>query len=487
MSNLTKGLIVIAAVLAVGIGLVFWKKNVAGHGGSLNSISAEEMQLILKDADPMMLKRMAENPEIRKDQAENLKQLLAVASQARKEGFDQKENIAHELENIEAEILAVSYDKEINKDKGPMPPFGFIDEARVKEFWGAKPETNTFWSKIGLGGTSEQRRHEEEFKQFLDSKIALLKESNPAMKEQELTEEQKQQAKEYFAKIKIYEKEAKENMGKLGEEFKKKVELQTKLQQAQLLAQLYSREVLAKKAEVTDEDVKKYIAANPDLNPETKKTKALEILKRAKSGEDFAKLADEFSQDPGNKDPEGNLQGGIYKDVSKGQMMPEFEQAALGLEPGGIADNLVETPYGYHIVKLERKGASKDAPKDAEGNQQETYDVRHILLTTTVKDPNNPMGREMPVEDFVRAKLESEKQKQVLDEIVANNPVSIPEDFKVPEPSQEQIEQMQKQQQQQMEQQMQQMQQQQMPQGEDMPKPPAEDGDDAPKPKQPKK
>lgn len=485
MSNLTKGIIVIVAVLAVGIGLVVWKKNVAGHGGSLTSITAEEMQIILKDAPPMLLKRMAESPEMRKEQTENLKQLLAVASQARKEGFDRKENVAHELENIEAEILAVSYDKEINKDKGPMPEFGFIDEARVKEFWGEKPDANSFWSKIGLGGSAEQRRHETEFKQFLDSKVELLKESNPAMKEQELTDEQIQQAKEYFAKLKIYEKEANQNMGKLGEEFKKKVELQTKLQQAQLLAQLYSREVLAKKAEVTDEDVKKYIAANPDINPETKKAKAMEILKRAKAGEDFAKLADEFSQDPGNKDPEGKSQGGIYKDVSKGQMMPEFEQAALGLDEGGIADNLVETPYGYHIIKLERKGAAKDAPKDAEGKQPETYDVRHILITTTIKDPTNPTAREMPVNDFVKAKLETEKQKQVLDEILANNPISIPEDYKVPEPSQEQIEQIQKQQQQQMEQMQQQMQQ--MPQGEDMPQPPAESEGDAQKPKTPKK
>jgi hypothetical protein len=123
-----------------------------------------------------------------------------------------------------------------------------------------------------------------------------------------------------------------------------------------------------------------------------------------------------------------------------------FEQAALALEPGQIADNLVETPYGYHIIKLEKKGEGKDA----NGQPAETYDVRHILITTTVKDPTNPMGREIPVTESVKAKLAEEKQKQVLDEIVANNPVEVVEDFTVPQPSEEDLQKMQQQMQQQM-------------------------------------
>jgi hypothetical protein len=73
-----------------------------------------------------------------------------------------------------------------------------------------------------------------------------------------------------------------------------------------------------------------------------------------------------------------------------------------------------------------------------------------------------------PVEDQIRSKLEEEKQKQVLDEIVKNNPIEIPEDFQVPEPSAEQLQEMQQMQQMQMEQ-MQKMQQ----GGEDDEPPPA--------------
>jgi parvulin-like peptidyl-prolyl isomerase len=165
----------------------------------------------------------------------------------------------------------------------------------------------------------------------------------------------------------------KKKPGQISQELKDKIDLQVKLQEAQFLARLYAQK-LADKAKVTDEDIDKYIAAHPELDPKEKRQKAEEILNRAKAGEDFAKLANEFSQDPGNKSPQGEPQGGIYKDVTKGKMIPEFEAAALALEPGQIAPNLVETPYGYHIIKLERKGEVKDQA----GQPSENYDVRHI-------------------------------------------------------------------------------------------------------------
>ena len=449
MSSLTKILLLVGVILAVGIGLVIWQKTVVGHRDeNLNSITKSEMELLLKDANPMMLKRLAEDPEMKKKQAENLTQLLALASQARKEGLDKGVNVQQELENIRAELIAVNYDREINKAKGSMPPFGFISEDRVKEFW--------------AGG------HEEEFKKFIDTKLALLKETNPEMKDREITEEEMTQAKDFYAKINIYAKEfaEKSKSGEITQELKDKIELQVKLQQAQFLARLYAQK-LADKAKVTDEEIEAYIAANPELDPKDKKAKAEELLNRAKAGEDFAKLANEFSQDPGNKDPKGELQGGIYKDVTKGKMMPEFEAAALAVEPGQVAPNLVETPYGFHIIKLEKKGAGKDP----QGQPSETYDVRHILIMTGVKDPENPMSREMPVKDFVRSKLEQEKEKQVLDEIVANNKVEVSVDYAVPKVSDEQMQEMMQKQQMPM----------QMPQGEEPP-PPAPQGKTPPKP-----
>jgi parvulin-like peptidyl-prolyl isomerase len=482
LSNLTKGLAVIAVVLAIGVGLVIWKTKVGGHGNeSLNRVTKEDMALILKNANPMQLKQLAASPEAKGKIAENIKQLLAVASQARKEGLAEDPNVRRELESTRSIVTASLYDKKINEGKGEMPPFSFITEEQVKAFWGEEQTEpsglQSTLDKVGLGalaGNADARRRQVEFQQFLDSKIVLAKEGGKFPKDKELTEDEIKQAKDDFAKIKIYEEEAAAKKNELGEEFNRNLELQVKLQQAQFLASRYAQKTLVEKVKATDEDIKKYIEAHPEFSTQEKKDKAEQILSRAKAGEDFAKLADEFTQDPGNKDAKGELQGGLYKDVTKGKMMPAFEQAALALEPGQVAENLVETPYGYHVLKLEKKGEGKDQA----GQPSEVYDVRHILITTTMKDPSNPMGREMPISETVKSTLEDEKQKQLLDEIVANNPVEVAEDFDIPVPSDEELEKIQ---QQMMQQQMQQRMPQGMsPEGMPPPPPPAAPKDNAP-------
>lgn len=430
-------------ILAIGVGLVIWKKKVGTAGElSFNSISNDEIQMLLSDvaqSDPLILKDLAEHPEKRKQQLDNLKQLLAFASQAKKEGLADTEENKLELQNIRDALIAVNYDQFVNKDKGPMPRFGFISEDQVKQFWGEDdkaPAEKSWLEKIGLGGSAEGRKHEAQFDEFLKTKLSLLKKDNPQMADQEITDAQKQQAKDYFAKIQIYKKEYDDKVkaGQLDKAFVDKVNLQVKLQQAQFLARAYS-EKLVDKTKVTDEEVAKYISEHPEFDTAAKKQKAQEILDKAKAGEDFETLANQFSEDPGNKNAKGEMQGGLYKDVQKGRMVPAFEQAALALEPGQIAPNLVESDFGYHIIKLEKKGETKDA----QGNAVPTYDVRHILISTTYQDPQNPNARPVPIKDFVRNKLEQEKEKKVIDDIVASNHISVPDDFSVPAVTDEQI------------------------------------------------
>lgn len=83
------------------------------------------------------------------------------------------------------------------------------------------------------------------------------------------------------------------------------------------------------------------------------KKKADEVLAKAKNGEDFIKLASEYSED-------GNAKTGGDYVFAKGKMVPEFDAVAFALKPGDISD-LVKTEYGYHIIKLEEKYA-KDQP-----------------------------------------------------------------------------------------------------------------------------
>ncbi|HQZ98393.1 MAG TPA: peptidylprolyl isomerase, partial [Pyrinomonadaceae bacterium] len=347
MSNLTKGIILIVAILAVGAGLVVWKNKVGGHvsAGSFNSITKAEIEMLLADvakSNPAILKRLNEDPEMKKTQLENLKQLLAFASQAKKEGLAEDANSKQELDNIRSEILAVNYDREVNKDKGPMPAFGFISEDQVKAYWD---------DQAPVAG----RTHEQEFNDFLNAKIEVLKKGNPEMN-REITEEEKTQARDVFAKMRIYkaEYEKKAEAGELPKEFVDKANLQVKLQQAQFLARLYS-EKIADQMKVTDEEIAKYITDHPEIDPVQKRAKAQGLLDRAKAGEDFASLANEFTEDPGNKGPDGKGQGGIYKDTPKGRMVAPFEAAALALEAGQVSPELVETDFGFHIIKLERK------------------------------------------------------------------------------------------------------------------------------------
>src|SRR5262245_19381713 len=77
--------------------------------------------------------------------------------------------------------------------------------------------------------------------------------------------------------------------------------------------------------------------------------KAQKLADRARAGEDFAKLAREGSDDTSNKDT-----GGQLPPFARGQMVPEFEQAAFALQPGEVAGP-VKTQFGYHVIKLKDK------------------------------------------------------------------------------------------------------------------------------------
>lgn len=75
--------------------------------------------------------------------------------------------------------------------------------------------------------------------------------------------------------------------------------------------------------------------------------KMVEVQKRLEGGEDFAAVATEVSEDTGSATKGGDL--GYF---GKGRMVPPFEEAAFGLEPGGTSD-IVESPFGFHIIRVE--------------------------------------------------------------------------------------------------------------------------------------
>ncbi len=100
----------------------------------------------------------------------------------------------------------------------------------------------------------------------------------------------------------------------------------------------------------------------PDTSQELKaevRKKAEEILAKARAGEDFAALATQYSEDPGSAQ-----QGGDLGAFPRGRMVQPFEDAAFALAPGQISD-VVESPFGFHIIKVEGKEEARTQPLDA--------------------------------------------------------------------------------------------------------------------------
>lgn len=87
------------------------------------------------------------------------------------------------------------------------------------------------------------------------------------------------------------------------------------------------------------------------------KKQAEALLAKAKGGADFAKLATENTEEDA-----GKTRGGDLDFFGKGQMVPEFEQAAWSLQPGQIHATVVKTQFGYHVIKVTDRRAASTKP-----------------------------------------------------------------------------------------------------------------------------
>ncbi|MFD0694740.1 peptidylprolyl isomerase [Paenibacillus sp. GCM10027628] len=112
--------------------------------------------------------------------------------------------------------------------------------------------------------------------------------------------------------------------------------------------------------------LKDSVTGNALRTKEEALTRAKEVQQKLKNGEDFAKLAKEYSDDPGSKD-----NGGLYADAKVGGWVEGFKNAALTLALNTISDP-VETEYGYHVMKVESRSVqSLDSVKEELKNQLE--------------------------------------------------------------------------------------------------------------------
>jgi len=159
--------------------------------------------------------------------------------------------------------------------------------------------------------------------------------------------------------------------------------------QQMVVAKVIETQVNAK-INITPKDVEDFYAKNPDKfqQPESAhaqhilitvpqgadaatkakaKNEASAILKQIRGGADFATLAKAKSQDPGSAQAGGDL--GFFP---KGQMVPQFDEAVFKLKPGEVSQ-VVESPYGFHIIKALEFRPKRTVPLDEARAQVTQY------------------------------------------------------------------------------------------------------------------
>jgi hypothetical protein len=245
LTSTTKAWIAAAVAVLLSVGLIAWQ--VKARLTEPVNLNAEDMALIAEDQPPQFRSRLASDEATRKDFAENLRSLLAVAEEARAKGVGARPEVKRQLDLVKAVVIAEYH----MKSQRPAQGASNATDQEVEEFF--KDPVNT-----------------AKFDQFIND----AKAKNPQLASGQIPEEQIKQVRSQLGQVLIGERKG----IAAGVDKQRKVQLQIMLEHSRLLAQTYAQEQLAEKMKATDAEIDAYLVKHPELDPKQKRAKAEEIL-----------------------------------------------------------------------------------------------------------------------------------------------------------------------------------------------------------------
>jgi parvulin-like peptidyl-prolyl isomerase len=355
------------------------------------NLSALDLSLLVEELSvpPQARAQLTTDEAGRKGFVRELREMFAVAEEARAAGLAERTDTKIQLELSRTFVIARRYSR-MRQQAGATSPEQVVSKAEIAAF-------------------VKEPGQEQKFQEFLQD---YLRSRPQAEQGKPLADEERENLRQQWANIMLT---ARKGIA-AGVDKERATEVMLKYQHARLLGGAYFKEVLGPRTKATEAEVDAYLAAHPELDPKQLKAKAEEVLAKLRAGGDFAALAKENSADPSNKDKGGDL--GWF---GRGMMVKPFEDAAFALKPGELS-GIVETQFGYHIIKLEER-RTQDSPN---GQPVEQVHARHILISAG----GTPGARPQSPREQARNAVEGEKRGKVLTEIASRHrDIVVADDF----------------------------------------------------------
>ncbi len=394
--------LVLTALLATGFLLWRVQENRAEsakvEAAILPGLTAEEISMILKSQNGAF-ENAAATAESKALFLHGLREHLALAAQARRDGLDKDPSFQSNFGYKTRLLLADLYAERKGTGGVRLNP----SEDELAAVWSDPASEAGFSADIGALRSIQL----EMARQRGQPESAVTPLAGGAL----------EKARKNWARAKVLSDRAQVDADFMASP---ELPLRIKVLEAGILSADYLRKNWTDKIKSTERERSDYLASHPEFDSNRKIQLAKSVLEKARSGSDFAKLAAEFSEDRTSKD-----KGGLYENVASDTVWQEVEAAVLGLEAGNIAPKLIESNTGFHIVKLEKKEAGAGSALK--------FTFRHILFQHHFPDPShsNP-GIPAPfisAAEITANAVEKGKRDRLVADIIARNPISLPDDF----------------------------------------------------------